>query len=180
MIELPVNDEIYLKQLQPLDAPALYQQLDVSRKHLRKFLPWVDYNTKEEHSRRFIEMMQRKAEEQEAVAFGIWYHNAFCGVIDIHSWDRELHIAEIGYWVGTAFQGKGIATAAAKAVVSFAFKQLHLNKIEIRFVMQNERSGQIPIKLGFCKEGVLRSSAKLHGQLVDMVVMGILREDWPY
>ncbi|WP_143309342.1 GNAT family N-acetyltransferase [Chitinophaga vietnamensis] len=180
MFEIPVSETIYLKQLQPQDAPLVFKQLDESRKHLRKFLPWVDYNTNEEHSLRFIQLMKRKTEEQEAVAFGIWSNRQFCGVIDLHEWDHQLQKAEIGYWIGESFQGQGIATAACKALINFAFKKLRLNKVEIRFVLQNERSGQIPIKLGFSKEGILRHSAKLHGQYVDMVVMGVLRQDWKY
>ncbi|MGF6845471.1 ribosomal-protein-serine acetyltransferase [Chitinophaga sp. W3I9] len=180
MFEITVNENIYLRQLQVQDAPLVYKQLDASRKSLRRFLPWVDYNTNEEHSLRFIQLMLRKAEEQEAIALGVWYKEQFCGVIDLHGWDHQLQKAEIGYWIGEEFQRKGIATAACKGLISFAFKKLHLNKIEIRFVLQNERSGQIPIRLGFAKEGILRHSAKLHGQYVDMVVMGVLRQDWKY
>jgi len=180
MLELRVNELITLRQLQPADAVPLYKQIDASRKSLRKFLPWVDYNTNEEHSVRFIQLMQRKAEEQEAMALGIWYQQQLCGVMDLHGWDHLLQKAEIGYWVSEAFQRKGIATASCRALITFAFKKLRLNKIEIRFVLQNERSAQIPIRLGFTKEGILRHSAKLHGQYVDMVVMGVLREDWKF
>lgn len=178
MFDIPVNENIYLRQLQVQDAPLVYKQLDSSRKGLRKFLPWVDYNTNEEHSVRFIQLMQRKAEEQEAVAMGVWYKDELCGVIDLHGWDHQLQKAEIGYWIAEGFQQKGIATAACRALISHAFKKLRLNKIEIRFVLQNERSGKIPIRLGFSREGILRHNAKLHGQFVDMVVMGILRQDW--
>lgn len=177
-LEIRVNDLIILRQLQPEDAAPLYRQIDVSRKSLRKFLPWVDYNTNEEHSLRFIQLMQRKADEQEAIALGMWYQQDLCGVMDLHAWDHLLQKAEIGYWVAEPFQGKGIATACCRELISFAFKKLRLNKIEIRFALQNERSAQIPIKLGFAREGILRHSAKLHGQYVDMVVMGILKADW--
>ncbi|MGX5818127.1 GNAT family N-acetyltransferase [Chitinophaga lutea] len=178
MLELPVNDALRLLQLQPAHAPALYALINASRKNLRKFLPWVDYNTNEEHSLRFIELMLRKTDEQDAVAFGIWENGRLCGVIDLHGWDHPLQKAEIGYWLGDGEQGKGIATAACKTIIQYAFSQLRLNKVEIRFVLQNEKSAKIPIKLGFTKEGILRQSAKLHGQYVDMVVMGMLRQDW--
>jgi ribosomal-protein-serine acetyltransferase len=180
MLEVTVNENIVLKQLQEKDAAAVYQQIDVSRKSLRRFLPWVDYNTNVEHSLRFIQMMERKTEEQDAVAFGIWKGEELCGVIDLHCWDHTLQKAEVGYWLGTNYQGKGIATDATKALITFAFKKLRLNKIEIRFVLQNQKSGQIPIKLGFAREGILRHSAKLHGQYTDMVIMGILKSDWQY
>jgi ribosomal-protein-serine acetyltransferase len=180
MLELAANEMIMLRQLEPEHAAVLFHQLDISRKSMRRFLPWVDYNTNQEHSLRFIEMMLRKAEEQEAIAFGIWYEEQFCGVIDLHCWDHLLDKAEVGYWLGETYRGKGIALAACKALVSFAFETLKLNKLEVRFVLQNERSAQIPIKLGFAKEGILRHSAKLHGQYVDTVVMGILKQDWKY
>ncbi|UPK70358.1 GNAT family N-acetyltransferase [Chitinophaga filiformis] len=180
MLELPVNETITLRQLQPGDAPTLFNQLDASRRSLRRFLPWVDYNTNEEHTLRFIEMMLRKAEDQEAIAFGIWYQAQLCGVIDLHCWDHQLDKAEIGYWLGEQFRSKGIAVSACKALVSFAFQTLKLNKIEVRFALQNIESAQIPIRLGFAKEGILRHSAKLHGQYADTVVMGILRQDWKY
>ncbi|RPD38433.1 GNAT family N-acetyltransferase [Chitinophaga barathri] len=180
MLELPVNDTIILRQLQPENAPSLFQLISRSRKTLRKYLPWVDYNTTEDHSLRFIELMKRKAEEQDAIAFGMWYNDVLCGVIDLHDWDHALQRAEIGYWITTDMQGKGIVTASCKTLISYAFAALRLNKVEIRFVLQNEKSAQIPIKLGFAKEGILRQSAKLHGQYVDMVVMGMLRKDWKY
>lgn len=180
MLELTVNDTTSLRQLQPAHAPALFLLINTSRKSLRKFLPWVDYNTNEEHSLRFIELMLRKADEQEAVAFGIWHGGELCGVIDLHGWDHALQKAEIGYWITESQQGKGIVTSSCKALIGYAFAALRLNKVEVRFVLQNEKSAQIPIKLGFAKEGVLRQSAKLHGQYVDMVVMGMLRKDWKH
>jgi ribosomal-protein-serine acetyltransferase len=180
MLELTVNDTTSLRQLQPGHAPALFQLINASRKTLRKFLPWVDYNTTEEHSLRFIELMLRKADEQDAVAFGIWHTGELCGVIDLHGWDHALQKAEIGYWIVESQQGKGLAINSCKALISYAFAALRLNKVEVRFVLQNDKSAQIPIKLGFAKEGVLRQSAKLHGQYVDMVVMGMLRKDWKH
>ncbi|WP_295126137.1 GNAT family protein [uncultured Chitinophaga sp.] len=180
MLEIKVNDTISLKQLQPEHAPMVFGQIHTSRKTLRRFLPWVDYNTHEEHSYRFIQLMQRKADDQEAIAFGMWENKTLCGVLDLHNWDHQLQKAEIGYWIGEEYQGKGIVSASCRALITFAFKNLRLNKIEIRFILQNERSAMIPIKLGFTKEGTLRHSAKLHGQYVDTVVMGMLKADWKY
>jgi ribosomal-protein-serine acetyltransferase len=180
MLELAVSDHTILRQLQPENAPVLYRTIDISRKALRRFLPWVDYNTNEEHSLRFIEMMLRKADDQEAIAFGIWHEDQLCGVIDLHSWDHLLQKAEIGYWLAEHGRGKGIMQACCRSVISFAFQNIQLNKVEIRFALENDRSARIPIKLGFTKEGILRHNAKLHGQFVDTVVMGMLRKDWKY
>ncbi|RAJ01501.1 ribosomal-protein-serine acetyltransferase [Chitinophaga skermanii] len=178
MVSIVINDHIYLQQLKSNDAGMLFDLVQSSRKTLRRFLPWVDYNTKPEHSQRFIELMLRKADQQEAIAFGMWYNGALCGVMDLHEWDPILQKAEIGYWIADQFSGKGIVSVCCSGLLDYAYATMRLNKVEIRFALENKKSGRIPIKLGFRKEGILRQSAKLHGQLVDMVVMGMLREDW--
>lgn len=180
MLELNANDQTKLRQLQPEHASALFQLIHTSRKSLRRYLPWVDYNTTEEHSLRFIELMLRKADSEEAIAFGMWHNKTLCGVIDLHEWDHSLQKAEIGYWLAPDHQGKGIAITSCKTLISYAFAAMRCNKIEIRFALENHKSAQIPIKLGFVKEGILRQSAKLHGQYIDTVVMGMLRKDWKY
>lgn len=178
MINIYISEQLELKQLELKDAPALFALIDRSRKSLRRFLPWVDYNTKLQHSENFIKTMLRKADELSDFAFGIWYDKQLCGVIDLHDWSKILQIAEIGYWIDNEFTGKGIARASCKALLDYAFTELKLNKVEIRFALENVRSAKIPIKLGFRREGTIRECAKLHGTYIDIVVMGMLKKDW--
>jgi ribosomal-protein-serine acetyltransferase len=167
-----------LRLLQMADAPILFDTIQQHRKELRRYLPWVDHTSMVKHSEQFIQHMTRKAYNQEALAFGIWYADQFLGIIDIHSWDHSYLCAEIGYWIRPDWQGKGLVLESTQALLQYCFEKLRLNKIAIRFVLDNKRSAQIPIRLGFFKEGIIRKSDTLHGSLVDVVVMGLLRSEW--
>ena len=60
---------------------------------------------------------------------------------------------EIGYWVHRAYVGRGLATAAAAALVEQAFGLPGVDWVEIVHDELNVASGQIPRKLGFTEAG---------------------------
>lgn len=67
-----------------------------------------------------------------------------CGLLDVH--DKS---AELGYWVGVPFWGKGYATFAAHSVVDFGFDNLKLERILSRCIERNEASRRVLEKVGF-------------------------------
>jgi RimJ/RimL family protein N-acetyltransferase len=60
---------------------------------------------------------------------------------------------EIGYWVRSAYTGRGLATAATEALVRQAFGLPGVDWVEIVHDELNVASGQIPRKLGFTEAG---------------------------
>ena len=60
---------------------------------------------------------------------------------------------EIGYWVRSAYTGRGLATAATAALVGQAFGLPGVDWVEIVHDELNVASGQIPRKLGFTEAG---------------------------
>jgi ribosomal-protein-serine acetyltransferase len=92
--------------------------------------------------------------------------------------DWRNRLTEIGYWVGGAFEGKGLVSRACRVLVAHAFRDLGLNRVQIRCAVENRRSRAIPEKLGFQLEGTLRSIERLSDRFVDLVVYGLLAEEW--
>ena len=68
--------------------------------------------------------------------------------------------------------------SACKAVVDYCFRELELNRIEIRVATENHKSLVIPEKLGFHKEGCLRSAEWLYNKYVDHYVFGLTKDDY--
>jgi len=85
---------------------------------------------------------------------------------------------ELGYWLGRDFWGKGYATEAAAAVVGWGFATLALNRVSAARFGDNPASGRVLEKIGMTQEGVLRRHAFRDGVFKDMVMYGILREEW--
>ncbi len=88
------------------------------------------------------------------------------------------HRAELGYWIGKPYWGNGYCTTASRAVVAFGFDRLGLNRIHARHVAQNPASGCVMGKLGMTHEGLLRRHVRKWGQIDDLVLYGILKEEW--
>ena len=60
----------------------------------------------------------------------------------------------------------------------FAFQKIGLNKIELRFIPHNKRSAAVAERLGAKVEGIIRQSHLFNGKLEDIVVTGILKNEW--
>jgi RimJ/RimL family protein N-acetyltransferase len=94
--------------------------------------------------------------------------------------DVERVGAEIGYWLGVHYWGRGIATAAVRAVTRYAFAT-HPQLMRLFAVpfASNPASARVLEKAGYTLEGTLRSSAIKNGQLLDQWMYARLRSDSP-
>lgn len=81
--------------------------------------------------------------------------------------DIERRSAEIGYWVGRTYWGRGIMTAAVRAVTAYAFESLDLLRVFALPFTDNAASVRVLEKAGYMREGLLRSSAIKAGQVRD-------------
>lgn len=75
--------------------------------------------------------------------------------------------AELGYWLGVPFWGKGFMTEAVGAVVAFAHGELGVNRIEAGVFEGNAASMNVLRKAGFVEEGLLRQRFFKEGRFVD-------------
>jgi RimJ/RimL family protein N-acetyltransferase len=90
--------------------------------------------------------------------------------------DIERHSAEIGYWLGEPFWGRGIATAAARAITARAFEETDLYRLYGCVFAWNPSSMRVLEKAGYSREGVLVRSAVKDGILIDRVIYAITRD----
>lgn len=82
---------------------------------------------------------------------------------------------QFGYWIGEPYWGKGIATAAARAMVQHAWQSLPLARLEAPVIEWNPASMRVLEKVAFVREGILRHSVFKDGQLVDSIMYALVR-----
>ena len=109
---------------------------------------------------------------------GIWSQSEFAGVAGFLPIDWAYRNVEIGYWLAENMQGRGLVTAAVRAMVTHAFRVWKLNRVQIRCAAGNIKSQAIPRRLGFAHEGTLRQAQLVHGVYHDLLVFGMLRGEW--
>lgn len=118
--------------------------------------------------------MQRNKDGME-YAFVIIENNQVIGRIGVYKIDNQNRLGEIGYWIIERVQGKGIVTKICKTIIDFCFKDLELNRIEIKCGTANIKSKKIPEKLNFSREGIIRQGELLYDKFIDLNLYSLLR-----
>jgi ribosomal-protein-alanine N-acetyltransferase len=89
--------------------------------------------------------------------------------------DIERIGAEIGYWLGEAHWGKGVATAAIRLVTDHAFNERSLIRVFAIPFTANAASCRALEKAGYQREGIMRKSAIKDGQVLDQFLYAAVR-----
>jgi len=176
--ERTLGDGAALRLLEERDAAPLYALIDANRAYLRQWLPWVDKEQSPNTTRAFLRAAQQQFADKRGGQYGIWQHGQLAGVVGQHPIDWANRACALGYWLGAAYQGRGLVTRACRALVSHAVRDLGLHRVEIRAATGNHRSRAIAERLGFRQEGVLRDAEWLYDHYVDLVVYAMLAPEW--
>ncbi|MDE2049658.1 MAG: GNAT family N-acetyltransferase [Gammaproteobacteria bacterium] len=91
--------------------------------------------------------------------------------------DINRRSAEIGYWLGTAYWGGGIATDAVTLVTDWAFRAFRLVRIFAQPFARNVASRRVLEKAGYALEGIMRSSGVKDGAVRDQCMYARLSAD---
>ena len=119
------------------------------------------------------------AEDETSHFFAIEHRESqiFTGVISIHK-EADYNSAEIGYWIGKPFWGKGYMTEAAKAVIEFGFETLKINRIYAGYFAFNPASRRVQEKAGMTYEGTHRQAVRRGEEYIDLGMCGIIYTDY--
>jgi RimJ/RimL family protein N-acetyltransferase len=107
--------------------------------------------------------------------FAITVGGAAVGGIGLHlQEDVHRRSAEIGYWLGRPFWGRGIATAAVRAMSGHAFALFDLCRLHALVFEWNPASRRVLERAGYTLEGRLRRSIVKDGQVIDAFLYAIV------
>jgi ribosomal-protein-alanine N-acetyltransferase len=99
------------------------------------------------------------------------------GGVGLNIEEQHQH-AELGYWLGVPYWGKGYATEAARELLRYGFESRRLHRIFALHFKNNPASGRILRKLGMRHEGCQREHIRKWNQFIDSELYGILRREW--
>jgi ribosomal-protein-alanine N-acetyltransferase len=91
--------------------------------------------------------------------------------------DVERVSAELGFWLGEAFWGRGVMTDAVSAFVPWAFQQFELTRIYANVFAFNVGSARVLEKAGFLREALLRRAVIKQGVVIDEWLYAQVRDD---
>ena len=94
--------------------------------------------------------------------------------------DNKNNFAEIEYCIGSAFQCKGYATEATKAIIAYGFNKINLHKVQICTKTINAPSKRVIEKCGLTYEGTLRDYFYMNGEYVGRLYFSILKSEYEH
>ena len=123
----------------------------------------------EEAAADWIRRQQRHAERRTAVVLAITASSdgAPVGMVGLIGLDRDDHTGRLGYWLLGHARGRGIATAAARALTEWAFVHLGLEQVVIDREPGNQPSARVAEKLAAKQTGA--RLVKYQGSEVELV-----------
>ncbi|NML21697.1 GNAT family N-acetyltransferase [Pseudoflavitalea sp. G-6-1-2] len=118
----------------------------------------------------FFELIRQDKLNQHV--WGIYLYERIAGVITLTpQQDIYRHSAEIGYWLGAPYFGKGIMTEAVSLVTNYAFEALGFLRVYAGVFAYNEASKKVLLKSGFHQEAIKRNAIIKNGILHDEHLM---------
>ena len=100
------------------------------------------------------------------------------GTIGLGPIDDSSGVAELGIWIREADWEQGYGTEASELLLTHAFNELRLHRIEARVFEGNEASRNLWETLGFDHEAVHREAIYLHGEYLDVHRYAMLEQEW--
>lgn len=147
--EVPDRPEVVVRLWQVGDAEALTEAVASSLEHLRPFMPWTSQEPLGPGPR--AEMIRERLAEwaQGGDAFyGIWEQGRAVGAIGAHHRVSPDGL-EIGYWIRPDVEGRGVVSAAVRALTAALLELPGITHVEIRMDEANLRSVAVPQRCGY-------------------------------
>ena len=115
---------------------------------------------------------------QTEYCLGVWDKDSAVpiGLVRVADIDWALSKAELYLFLDKSRQQKGIMTEVLQKVIHFVFHQLQLNKLILRTESDNFAGQRLARKVGFLREGDLRSEyRRVSGEWVDLMIFGLIK-----
>lgn len=174
IIETP---RLVLRKLEKQDSADMYEY--ACREETTRYLLWNPHPSIN-YTKSYLTMVQRMYRSGGYYDWAVVEKESgrMIGTCGFARLDERHGVGEIGYVLNRAFRQKGYASEAASAVIEFGFRRLGLNRIEGRYMAENEASRRVMEHCGMTYEGTLRQFMLVRGAYRDIGLCAILKKDY--
>lgn len=183
------TERLLLREATEADTPAMRRWL--SDFEIARNTGTIPHPYPPEAADEFLGRMRKGREEQKTLSWCIelldpasatpWFGEplpGYIGAVGFHDISADHRRAEMGYALAKPVWGRGIATEAALAITRYGFETLRLHRVYATHYLDNPASGAVLKKCGLRPEGLQPKHVLRFGTFRDVVMMGLLREDW--
>ncbi len=164
------------------DWPQWFEVRSKNRAYLEPFEPaWPDNSLTEAFFYRRLEKQAKDWQQGRGYAFLVFKKDdsRLIGAVNLNNICRgAAQYCSVGYWLSEEDQGQGYMAEALRLVITYAFDELDLHRINAGCLLHNKRSKNMLLKLGFAEEGLAKKYVQIAGAWQDHALFGLNIEDW--
>ncbi|HCT04866.1 MAG TPA: GNAT family N-acetyltransferase [Pseudomonas sp.] len=170
------TQRLSLRELVASDAPALFA-IHSDSDHMRWF--GADPMTHLAQAQALIETFaQWRTQPSPGTRWGIEHAGHLIGSCGLFKWNRRWNSCALSFELAPATRGQGLMSEALRAILDWGFATLQLHRVEALVHPQNIASRALLEGQGFTLEGTLRQAGFWQGQRHDLMVLGLLEQEW--
>jgi RimJ/RimL family protein N-acetyltransferase len=167
---------IGIRRFQAEDATPLFEAVRESLIELCRWMVWCRLDYEHGDCVRFV-TSEREQQDGTRHSFAIFDQGdgSLIGSVGFSEIDWAHKTANLGYWIRTSRTRKGVATAAVKLAVRYAFTNLNLDRLELLIPTENRPSLRVAENAGAVFEGVLKKKVVLGGRSHDAAIYAFVK-----
>lgn len=172
------TERLILRPVEESDAPVLHPLIDdadVAATMLSTPHPYPEVEFRA-FIRKAVESLASR--ERYEMAIVLKETGLPVGAIRLFNISWEHSRTEMGCWLGKDYWGRGYVTEATIGMVRFGFEELGIEGIHAHCLVENEASARVLEKAGLSLEGTIRHAVKKGDRFHDVLLFGIIREDF--
>jgi ribosomal-protein-serine acetyltransferase len=176
---LPVDDDITLVLAEDRHARVMTDLIVRNQARLARWEPWAEQPATLEGTRAYIRaaLDDFARGRQISTIIAVDGGREFVGRCGMRI-NPQLGSGDIGYWIDGEYEGRGITSRSARALISSVFDELGLSKVDLRTSVGNERSRAVADRLGFTFEGILPRGLQFMNRADDVALYGVTARQW--
>ncbi|RAP78684.1 30S ribosomal protein S5 alanine N-acetyltransferase [Paenibacillus montanisoli] len=178
------TERLVLRMIDESDAKRAYEFVLRNKEAL---LPWEPARKSDYYSLSFQKQLIRddlqSMSSGQSVKFWLSKRDEtdppLIGTVTLNNIVRgAFQSCHLGYRMDAREQGRGYMSEALARIISFAWSELKLHRIEANIMPRNAASLQVVRKLGFQDEGLARDYLRINGKWEDHIHMVLLNPSW--
>ena len=143
--------------------------------HVRQYMYTEHYITPEEHRKWFATVSESKKYKYWVITV----NSKGVGLVNLADIDYENLVASWAFYIADLSQiGTGLGSMVEYHLIDYYFTEIKFNKLCCSVLDFNEHVVEMHKKFGFQQEGLLRSQIKKGNKFVNVVLLGMLRDEW--
>ena len=171
------TERLTLRRILPTDLDDVFAY--ASNPAVPRYLLWYPHPDKD-YTARYLREVDRRYKKAQFYDWAVTLTDSgkMIGTCGFTSFDLPNNSAEVGYVLSSPYWGQGIGPEALRAVITFGFEALYLNRIEAHFMPANNASRRVLEKCMMQPEGVRREAMYAKGRYIDIETYAITEKDY--